>query len=91
MNNKVIYLKSLFSKFKPTTETFPKDLVRELKELDIDLFTAPKPVDPLADKKAGRDFILKHTEEFLHHAVDYSLMDKMKELWGLDREPKDLA
>ena len=45
MNNKVIYLKSLFSKFKPTTETFPKDLVRELKELDIDLFTAPKPVD----------------------------------------------
>ena len=69
MNNKVIYLKSLFSKFKPEQETFPKELIKELKELDIDLFTAPKPIDPLADKKAGRDFILKHTEEFLHHAV----------------------
>ena len=50
--------------------------------------SAPKPVDPLADKKAGRDFILKHTEEFLAHAIDYSLNDKVQELWG---SPKDFA
>ena len=88
MEHKVIYLKSLFKKFKPKAETFPKDILEELAGLDIDLTTAPKPIDPLADKKAGRDFILKHTEEFLHHAVDYAMYDKMKEVWGY---PKDLA
>ena len=88
MEHKVIYLKSLFKKFKPKTETFPKEIIEELKSLDIDLFAAPKPVDPLADKQAGRNFILEHTEEFLHHAVDYSMMDKMKEVWGY---PKDFA
>ena len=85
MEHKVIYLKSLFKNFKPNPETFPKEI---LEQLDLDLTTSPKPIDPLADKKAGRDFILKHTEEFLHHAVDYSMMDKMKEVWGF---PKDLA
>ena len=88
IKNKVIYLKSLFKDYKPQTESFPKEILEQLKDLDIDLMSAPKPVDPLADKKAGRDFILRHTEEFLHHAVDYSMMDKMKEVWGL---PKDLA
>ena len=57
----------------------PKEILEELKALDIDLFSAPKPIDPLADKKAGREFILKHTEEFLHHVVDYSMMVKIKE------------
>lgn len=88
MSEKVIYLKSLFKNYKPQTETFPKEILEELKALDIDLFSAPKPIDPLADKKAGREFILKHTEEFLHHVVDYSMMDKIKEYWG---SPKDLA
>ena len=85
MEHKVIYLKSLFKKFKPNPETFPKEI---LEQLDLDLTTSPKPVDPLADKKAGRDFILKHTEEFLAHAIDYSLHDKVQELWG---SPKDFA
>ena len=88
MEHKVIYLKSLFKKFKPKAETFPKDILNELAGLDIDLTTAPKPIDPLADKKAGRDFILKHTEEFLHHAIDYSMYDKLRETWVV---PKDLA
>ena len=88
IKNKVIYLKSLFKDYKPQTESFPKDILEQLKELDIDLMSAPKPVDPLADKKAGRAFILKHTEEFLAHAIDYSLHDKVQELWG---SPKDFA
>jgi hypothetical protein len=88
MEHKVIYLKSLFKKFKPKAETFPKDILKELAGLDVDLEASPKPIDPLADKQAGRDFILKHTEEFLNHAVDYSMMDRMKEVWG---KPKDLA
>ena len=88
MEHKVIYLKSLFKKFKPKAETFPKDILKELAGLDVDLEASSKPIDPLADKQAGRDFILKHTEEFLNHAVDYSMMDRMKEVWG---KPKDLA
>ena len=77
--NKVIYLKSLVKNFKPTTETFPKDLLKELEALGIDLIDGKKPKDLQADKHAGRDFILAHTEEFLHHVVDYSLEDKFKE------------
>ena len=88
MENKVIYLKSQFKNFKPKPEKFTKEILEELKSLDIDLITGKKPVDPHADKQAGRDFILKHTEEFLAHAIDYSLHDKVQELWG---SPKDFA
>ena len=79
MKNKVIYLKSLIKTFKPTVETFPKDIERELKSLGIDMIKGKKPIDLKADNKAGRDFILDHTEEFLTHAVDYSLNDKLSE------------
>ena len=78
--NKVIYLKSLVKNFKPTTETFPKDLLKELEALGIDLIDSKKPKDLQADKHAGRNFILDHTEEFLNHVVDYSLADKFKEI-----------
>ena len=70
--------------FKPTTETFPKDIIKQLDELGIDLVKGKKPVDLHADKKAGRNFILAHTEEFLNHAIDYSLNDKIKDLWASD-------
>ena len=76
--NKVIYLKSLIKDFKPRTETFPKDIIKELEKLGIDLIEAKKPVDLHADKQAGRRFILDHTEEFLNHVVDYSLADKLR-------------
>ena len=77
--NKVIYLKSLVKNFKPKTETFPKEIVLELEKMGIDLMPTKKPKDLQEDKHAGRDFILAHTEEFLHHVVDYSLEDKFKE------------
>ena len=88
MENKVIYLKSLFKNFKPKPEKFTKEILEELKRLDIDLISGEKPVDIHADKKAGRDFILAHTEEFLNHVIDYSMYDRIKAVWG---SPKDLA
>ena len=88
MENKVIYLKSLFKNFKPKPEKFTKEILEELKRLDIDLISGDKPVDIHADKKAGRDFILAHTEEFLNHVIDYSMYDRIKDVWG---SPKDLA
>ena len=87
-HNKVIYLKSLVKNYKPKTETFPKDILRELEAMGIDLSNEKKPKDLNADKLSGRAFILEHMEEFLNHAVDYSMMDKIKDLW---HEPKDLA
>ena len=86
--NKVIYLKSLVKNFKPKTETFPKDIIQELEKMGIDLITTKKPKDLQADKLAGRRFILDHTEEFLNHVIDYSMYDKIKDVWG---SPKDLA
>ena len=76
--NKVIYLKSLFSKFKPK-ETLPEDLKIEMAKLnlDVDAFNN-KPIDPLADQRAGRKFILNNMEDFLTYAVNYSVIDRMK-------------
>ena len=90
-NNKVIYLKSLVKNYKPKTETFPKDILRELEAMGIDLsnekkLTSFKDID--ADKKAGRTFILDHMEEFINHAVDYSMMNKIEDIL---HKPKDLA
>ena len=53
MENKVIYLKSLFKNFKPKPEKFTKEILEELKRLDIDFLTTPKPVNIHADKQAG--------------------------------------
>ena len=86
--NKVIYLKSLVKNFKPKTETFPKDIILELEKMGIDLIPTKKPIDLQADKHAGKDFILAHTEEFLNHVIDYSMYDRIKDVWG---SPKDLA
>ena len=36
-SNKVIYLKSLVKNYKPKVDTFPKDILKELEELGIDL------------------------------------------------------
>ena len=77
--NKVIYLKSLVKNFKPKQETFPKDLIKELKSLGIDLM---KPIvkDKVSDIDAGKAFIFNHTEEFLQYAVDYSLDEKIRDI-----------
>ena len=87
-NNKVIYLKSLVKNFKPKTETFSKEILKELEAMGIDLSNEKKPTDLKADKLAGRTFILDHIEEFLNHVIDYSMMDKIRDICN---EPKDLA
>ena len=77
--NKVIYLKSLVKNFKSKQETFPKDLIKELKDLGID-FLNPRVKDEVSDIQAGKSFIFNHTEEFLQYAVDYSLDEKIRDI-----------
>ena len=73
--SKVIYLKSLFHNNKPNKKA--------IKLIDEAVIRAngfnPKAskVNPMDSKK----FILKHTEDFLHYAVDYSLNEKVKEYY----------
>ncbi len=85
-SNKVIYLKSLVKNNKQKIDTFPKDILKELQELGIDLASGKKPTNLKVDKMQGRSFILDHIEEFLHHAVDYSMMDKFKEVCGCSKD-----
>ena len=77
--NKVIYLKSLVKNFKPKTETFPKDLIKELQNLGID-FMKPTVKDEASDIRAGKAFIFNHIEAFLQHAVDFSLEEKIGDI-----------
>ena len=80
MINKVIYLKSLVKNFKPKTEGLPKEMIKALKELGIDLMRPKvKPIDK-TDNQAGKDFILNHTEDFLQHVVNYSLDDRIGDI-----------
>ena len=73
INNKVIYLKSLVKNFKSKQEGLPKEIIKELKGLGIDLIKPKVKLKEEDDFTAGRDFILNHTEEFLQYAVDYIL------------------
>ena len=73
--SKVIYLKSLFNKDKPNKKA--------IKLIDEAIVKAngynPKSnkVNPISSK----EFILKHTEDFLNYATDYSLADKVQEFY----------
>ena len=80
INNKVIYLKSLVKNFKPKAESLPEDIIKELKDLGIDLIKPKVKSMSKADITAGRDFILNHTEEFLQYVVDYSLDAKIGDI-----------
>ena len=83
--NKVIYLKSLFSKFKPN-ETLSEELKIEMAKLNLNVDAYNnKPIDPLADQRAGRKFILDNLEDFLSYAVNYSLIDRMKTEFPLNK------
>ena len=63
MDNKVIYLKSLFKTFKPK-EKLPEDLKIEMAKLNlISEVNQNKPLDPFKDKKAGRKFVLDNMED----------------------------
>ena len=83
--NKVIYLKSLFSKFKPN-ETLSEELKIEMAKLNLDVNAFNnKPLDPLADQREGRKFILNNMEDFLNYAVNYSVIDRMRQEFPLNK------
>ena len=73
--SKVIYLKSLFHKDKPNKKAIK--LINEAITKANGLNPKATKVNPMDSKK----FILKHTEDFLHYAVDYSLNEKVKEYY----------
>ena len=77
---KVIYLKSIIKNFKPKTKSFPKEIIKELKDLGIDLMKPKVKTSGIEDAQAGRKFILKHTKEFLQYAVDYSIDEKIEDI-----------
>jgi len=72
---KVIYLKSLFNKDKPNKQA--------IKLIDEAIIKA-NGFNPKAKPKntvSSKEFILKHTEDFLNYAIDYSLADKVQEFY----------
>ena len=74
--SKVIYLNSLFNKNKPNKKA--------IKLIDEAIVKA-NGFNPKAKLKKpvimGREFILKHTEDFLNYAVDYSMNEKIDEYY----------
>ena len=70
---KVIYLKSLFNNDKPNKKA--------IKLIDEAIIKA-NGFNPKSNSKksiSSKEFILRHTEDFLNYAVDYSLNEKVKE------------
>ena len=73
--SKVIYLKSLFNKDKPNKKA--------IKLIDEAIIKA-NGFNPKAKSQkpvSSKEFILKHTEDFLNYAIDYSINDKVNEFY----------
>jgi hypothetical protein len=81
MKDHTLYLKALAKGSKVKTiesEDFRRDLERLTKEY------APhgKPRSKVEDERAGRKFILENLEEFLNYSVEFSLADRLNDLWS---------
>ena len=73
--SKVIYLKSLFNNDKPNKKA--------IKLIDEAIIKA-NGFNPKGNPKktiSSKEFILKHTEDFLNYAVDYSMNEKIDEYY----------
>ena len=72
-NDKVIYLKSLFSKFKPK-EKLPEDIKIAMLALGVQVDKEKeaerKSSDVLHEFTSGRKFILNNMDEFLSYVID---------------------
>jgi hypothetical protein len=70
---KVIYLKSLFNNDKPNKKA--------IKLIDEAIIKANgfNPKGNVKKPLGSKEFIIKHTEDFLNYAVDYSINDKLNE------------
>ena len=81
MKDHTLYLKALAKGSKVKTiesEDFRRDLERLTKEY------APhgKPRSKVEDERAGRKFILENLEEFLNYSVEFSLAERLNDLWS---------
>jgi hypothetical protein len=81
MKDHTLYLKALAKGSKVKTiesEDFRRDLERLTKEY------APhgKPRSKIDDERAGRKFILENLEEFLNYSVEFSLAERLNDLWS---------
>jgi hypothetical protein len=70
---KVIYLNSLFSKNKPNKKAIK--LIDEAIVKANGINPKANKVDPMNSKK----FIIKHTEDFLNYAIDYSISERLND------------
>lgn len=66
---KILYLNSLFPEQKPN-----KKAIKLINDAIVEANGVNPKVKP-KKKIDGKKFILKHTEDFLHHAVEYSMND----------------
>jgi len=73
--SKVIYLNSLFNKNKPNKKAIK--LIDEAIVKANGFNPKGKPKKTISSK----EFILKHTEDFLNYAIDYSINDKVNEFY----------
>jgi hypothetical protein len=81
MKDHTIYLKALTKSDKNKTiesEAFRRDLESLTKEYP----PHSKSINIIDDDKAGRKFILENLEEFLNYSLEFSLADKMHDLWS---------
>ena len=73
--SKVIYLNSLFHKNKPN-----KKAIKLINEAIVKA-NGSNPRTKLNKPVSSTEFILKHTEDFLNYAVDYSMNEKIDEYY----------
>ena len=73
--SKVIYLNSLFNKNKPN-----KKAIKLINDAIVEA-NGFNPKEKPKKKIDGKKFILKHTEDFLNYAVDYSMNEKIDEYY----------
>lgn len=90
-NDKLLYLKALCKE-----KGSDKKVVKEIKEAieflnksngfqEFTFRADVLPKDPISDLLEGREFILKNTEDFLHTAIDYSMVDKINDIIGSEK------
>ena len=86
-NDKLLYLKALCPE-KDSQKKIAKEITEAIEFFkasgvnEFEIKPEVKTKDPITDILEGRQFILKHTEEFLNYAIDYSMVDKINDIVG---------
>lgn len=90
-NDKLLYLKAL-CKDKGSDKKVAKEIKEAIDFLNktngftqFDIKPDALPKDPITDLLEGKKFILNNTEDFLHHAIDYSMVDKINAIIGSEK------